>query len=240
MTNRNTLTRRSLLVGGMAAGACSALPAWAHEGTPFQIPYDFLPTIVRLDADLPPGEIHVLPDQFRLYWTLTKQEAVRFTVGVGRPGLYHPGRFTVGDKREWPSWRPTLEMIERDPEAYAKYADGMPGGLDNPLGARALYLYDDTGRDTYLRIHGTNNPRTIGTAVSNGCARLTNEDISFWYTAVQIGSPVFLHPQGRSDADAQLASSVLPAVDDIGLVPREVVPSQAPPSRLPDFPRWGR
>ena len=221
----------------MVAGVYSALPAWGHEETPFQMPDDFLPTVVRLDADLPPGEIHVLPDQFRLYWTLTKQEAVRFTVGVGRPGLYHPGRFTVGDKREWPSWRPTPEMIERDPEAYAKYADGMPGGLDNPLGARALYLHDETGRDTLLRIHGTNNPRTIGMAVSNGCARLTNEDISFWYTAVEIGSPVYLHPQGVS-SDRQLGNSFLPAISDVGPLPRELVLGEALLLPLPE-PRFG-
>lgn len=233
------LNRRSLLAGGIAAGAYRVVPSWAHEAAPFIIPEDFLPTIVRLDANLPPGEIHVLPDQFRLYWTLTKQEAIRFTVGVGRPGLYHAGRYIVGAKKEWPSWKPTPEMIARDPEKYGRYADGMPGGPDNPLGARAIYLFDDQGRDSYLRIHGTNDPRTIGTAVSNGCARLTNEDISFWYTAVEIGSPVFLHPQGVKEPDSQLGPSDLSLVDDIGRVPREITPEQVP---LPvsTLSRWGR
>ena len=233
------LNRRSLLAGGIAAGVYTALPAWAHGLASFQMPEDFLPTIVRLDAVLPPGEIHVLPDQFRLYWTLPKQEAIRFTVGVGRPGLYHAGRYTVGAKREWPSWKPTPEMIAREPEKYEPYADGVPGGPDNPLGARALYLYDEADQDTYLRIHGTNDPRTIGTAVSNGCARLTNEDITFWYTAVEIGSRVFLHPQGASADDSKLSSSILPATDDIGWVPQEVAPEQVP---LPvsALPRWGR
>ena len=233
------MNRRSILIAGIAAGACSAAPAWADEEAPFQMPEEFLPTVVTLDADFPPGEIHVLPDQFRLYWTLMKREAMRFTVGVGRPGLYHAGRYTVGAKREWPSWKPTHEMIDRDPEAYAKYADGMPGGPDNPLGARALYLFDEAGRDTMLRIHGTNNPRTIGTAVSNGCARLTNDDISFWYTAVEIGTPVFLHPQGAPAANPRLDSSVLPAIDAIGRVPWEVAPVEAP-RPMSVLYRWGR
>ena len=222
------LNRRSLLAGGIATGVITALPARAEELVAYQRPEDFLPAFVRLDADFSPGEIHVLPDQFRLYWTFAKQEALRFTVGVGRPGLYHPGRFTVGAKREWPSWKPTPEMIARDPERYGRYAEGMPGGPDNPLGARALYLYDEDGQDTYLRIHGTNDPQTIGSAVSNGCARLTNEDITFWYTAVEIGNPVFLHPQGAREADNQLDPSDLPAVDEVGRIPREVAPEQDP------------
>ena len=86
-------------------------------------------------------------------------------------------------------------MIRRDPEAYAQYAGGMPGGKDNPLGARALYLFDGKGRDTYLRIHGTNKPRTIGTAVSNGCARLTNDHITDLYDRVPIGTTVYLYEQ---------------------------------------------
>lgn len=199
--------RRTLLLGGAAASAGAALPAWAHQDAPFRMPEDYLPTVVAIDANLPAGEIHVLPDQFRLYWTLTRQEAIRFTVGVGRPGLYHPGRYTVGAKREWPSWKPTREMIAREPEKYGRYADGMPGGLDNPLGARALYLFDEAGRDTMLRIHGTNDPRTIGTAVSNGCARLTNEHIELLYGGVPIGTPVSLYRQGASGANSQVGSS---------------------------------
>lgn len=205
--NKVMLNRRSLLSAGLAAGACAAAPAWAHEEGPFQMPEDYLPTVVTIDANLPPGEVHVLPNQFRLYWTLTKQEAIRFTVGVGRPGLYHPGSYTVGAKREWPSWKPTRDMIARDPEKYERYADGMPGGIDNPLGARALYLYDEAGRDTMLRIHGTNDPRTIGTAVSNGCARLTNEDITLLYGGIPLGTPVFLYRQDTSGAGSQLSSS---------------------------------
>ena len=98
-------------------------------------------------------------------------------------------------KKEWPSWKPTPAMVKREPEKYEKYAeDGMPGGLDNPLGARALYLFVD-GRDTYLRIHGTNQPSTIGRAVSNGCARLVNDHIIELYEKVPLGTKVYLYPK---------------------------------------------
>lgn len=203
------------------------------------MPADYLPTIVAIDAMLPPGELHVVPDLFRLYWILPEGEAIRFTVGIGQPGLYHPGRFTVGDKREWPSWRPTPEMIERNPEAYARWADGMPGGIDNPLGARALYLYDDAGRDTYLRIHGTNDPRTIGTAVSNGCARLTNDDITLLYGGVPVGTLVFLHQQDAMGAGSR-SDLVLPAPPverqvEVEL-PQQAITPRAQPSAVPSRP----
>lgn len=233
------LNRRSLLAGGVAASASASFPAWAHEQAPFVMPADYLPTIVAIDAMLPPGELHVVPDLFRLYWILPEGEAIRFTVGIGQPGLYHPGRFTVGDKREWPSWRPTPEMIERNPEAYARWADGMPGGIDNPLGARALYLYDDAGRDTYLRIHGTNDPRTIGTAVSNGCARLTNDDITLLYGGVPVGTLVFLHQQDAMGAGSR-SDLVLPAPPverqvEVEL-PQQAITPRAQPSAVPSRP----
>ena len=192
-------SRRAVLGGALAAGLLPGL-ARAHAAEPFVLPREFEPTLVRLDAGLPPGEIHVLPNLFRLYWTLSGGEAIRFAVGVGRPGLYHAGRFTLGEKREWPSWKPTDAMIERDPGRYGRFADGMPGGPDNPLGARALYLFDDEGRDTLLRIHGTNDPRTIGTAVSNGCARLTNDHIVQLYDLVPLGTRVSLYRQGVPEA----------------------------------------
>ncbi len=97
----------------------------------------------------------------------------------------------IGAKKEWPSWTPTPDMIERDPAAYEKWADGMPGGPDNPLGARALYLFKD-GADTFFRIHGTNLPRTIGTNASNGCIRMANEHVIDLYQRVPIGAPVFV------------------------------------------------
>ena len=159
------------------------------------MPDDYLPTITNLPPSVAAGAIHVFPNEFRLFLTLPDNQALRYTVGVGKPGLYQAGRFTVAAKREWPSWKPTNQMIRRDPEAYAQYAGGMPGGKDNPLGARALYLFDGKGRDTYLRIHGTNKPRTIGTAVSNGCARLTNDHITDLYDRVPVGTTVYLYEQ---------------------------------------------
>ena len=169
--------------------------AFAHEEPPFEMPVDYLPTLVDMQVPLLPGMIHVFPNQFRLFLTLPENMALRYTVGVGRPGLYHAGRFTVGAKREWPSWKPTPAMIRRNPDAYAQYADGVPGGVDNPLGARALYLFNADGHDTALRIHGTNKPGTIGTAVSNGCARLTNDHIVDLYDRVPVGTPVILYEQ---------------------------------------------
>lgn len=137
------------------------------------------------------------PDTFFLYLMLNDGMAIRYGVGVGRARLYRAGTFTVRRKAEWPWWRPTDAMIRREPGKYARFARGVPGGPSNPLGARALYLYDDHGRDTYLRIHGTNAPSTIGTAVSNGCARLTNEYIKDLYPRVELGAKVFLHPKGQ-------------------------------------------
>lgn len=186
-------SRRRVLAGGVALGAVAALPAAAQ---PLALAPDHHPARVLIDPTTPAGEIYVLPDRFWLFWTLEGGEAIRYTVGIGRPGLYQAGLFTVGNKREWPSWTPTPAMIEREPERYARWADGMPGGPDNPLGARALYLHDEAGRDTLLRIHGTNDPDSIGTAVSNGCARLTNEHITELYDLVPLGTPVLLLPQG--------------------------------------------
>jgi len=187
------LNRRTVIGGALAA--MTVQPALAHPAPPFELPEDFLPAVVPVKADFSPGEIHVLPEQFRLYLTLPDGQAIRYAVGVGRPGLYHSGVFVVGRKAKWPRWIPTPEMISRDPAAYEQFSEGMPGGVDNPLGARALYLYDQSGRDTYLRIHGTNKPRTIGTRVSNGCARLTNEHIVDLYERTPVGTRVVLYEQ---------------------------------------------
>lgn len=192
------LTRRTLLSGMATVGGLAlAAPALAHQAT---LPERFNPTIVNTGRrDWLPGEIHVVPDEFYLYLMYEQGGALRYGVGVGRKGLYEPGVFTVARKAEWPWWRPTPAMIRRDPGQYAKYKDGMKGGPNNPLGARALYLYDDQGRDTYLRIHGTNAPSTIGSAVSNGCARLTNEHVKDLYERVPVGARVILHPKAAPE-----------------------------------------
>lgn len=185
-------SRRSFVAG---VGAITAVPqvALAHR---VQLPDRFLPQLVNSGRrDWLAGSIHVVPDEFFLYLILKDGMAIRYGVGVGRKGLYKPGTFTVARKAKWPWWRPTNSMIRREPHKYARYKDGLKGGPNNPLGARALYLYDEAGRDTYLRIHGTNQPATIGSAVSNGCARLTNEHVKDLYERVKIDARVHLHPK---------------------------------------------
>ncbi|WP_431297602.1 L,D-transpeptidase [Tabrizicola sp. BL-A-41-H6] len=194
MTN-TLLTRRRVL--GTALAAALPLRAVAHtqSAEDWVVPDEYLPREVRFRDPQEVGTIIVDPDYFELYWITAPQQGMLFTVGVGRGNLYESGRFTVGAKKEWPSWTPTKSMIARDPDHYAKYADGMPGGPNNPLGARALYLFDDGGNDTYLRIHGTPEPWTIASAVSNGCVRLVNDHIIQLYEAVEVGAPVVLLPK---------------------------------------------
>ena len=136
-----------------------------------------------------PGTIVVNIPQRRLYLVQPGGKAMRYSVGVGRTeALNFSGTAIIGRKAEWPSWTPTASMIENIPR-YAEYAGGMPGGLDNPLGARALYLYRN-GVDTHFRLHGTIEPETIGTAVSSGCIRLFNHDIIDLYNRVPVGTLV--------------------------------------------------
>lgn len=188
-----SITRR-FFVGGVGAIAAVPQTALAHKA---QLPDRFLPQLVNSGRrDWAAGSVHVVPDDFYLYLMLQDGMAIRYGVGVGRKGLYEPGTFTVARKAKWPWWRPTNAMIRREPHKYARYKDGLKGGPNNPLGARALYLHDDAGRDTYLRIHGTNEPHTIGSAVSNGCARLTNEHVKDLYERVVIGAQVHLYPKG--------------------------------------------
>ncbi len=189
------MDRRQLIAGSAAVALFGSAEAMAQTVTPTSMRPDFLPVEVPIQPGIAPGEIHVVPDTFMLYWTLPNARAIRYMVGIGRPGLYESGEFVVGAKKEWPSWTPTPDMIERDPDAYAQYADGMPGGPDNPLGARALYLFVPGRGDTFLRIHGTNAPGTIGTAVSNGCARLVNDQAVDLYNRVPLQSRVVLYPQ---------------------------------------------
>ncbi|MEI4471013.1 L,D-transpeptidase [Frigidibacter sp. MR17.24] len=174
------------LSGGLAAGAARAAPEPAALPP---IAPEFLPQAVRVRRDLPPGTIYVLSDRYFLYHILKPGMAMRYGVAVGRAELQFRGRAEIARKVEWPSWRPTPEMIERNPAHYGKYADGMPGGPNNPLGARALYLYQD-GHDTAIRIHGTTEPQSIGSSVSNGCIRMVNEHVMALYEQVPIGTPV--------------------------------------------------
>lgn len=188
------LSRRRFIGTTLAATTLLATPALAStKPKDWALTEAQLPTKLRLKTKLAAGEIHVDPNTYSLFWTLPNNKAIRYTVGVGRGDLYIPGIFKVGAKKEWPSWTPTKEMIARSPSHYAQYADGMPGGPTNPLGARALYLFDDVRGDTFLRIHGTPEPWTIGSAVSNGCVRLVNDHVTLLYDTVPIGTRVVLY-----------------------------------------------
>jgi len=136
-----------------------------------------------------PGTIVVDTDARYLYLVRENGRAIRYGIGVGNEGMAWSGRARVGRKAAWPRWTPTAAMIRRDPERNGPWAGGMEGGLQNPLGARALYLYDG-GRDTMYRIHGTTEPWSIGQAVSSGCIRMFNQDIIDLYNRVPVGSPV--------------------------------------------------
>lgn len=201
------IDRRKFMTSGLAIGSLAlAAPALAHnKGEAYVLPEEYLPREVKLKTKLPPGEVHVDPNQYALYWTLPKNKAMRFTVGIGRGNLYHPGEFHVGAKQEWPRWTPTPAMMKRDPNHYQKFLEdgvfenGQPGGIHNPLGARALYLYSSAGKDTYLRIHGTNDPRTIGIPVSNGCARLINPQVEQLYDLIPLNTRVVLYKKAGSE-----------------------------------------
>lgn len=114
------------------------------------------------------------PNRF-LYLIESAGQALRYGVGIGRAGFAWSGRAHIAYKRAWPTWTPPAEMIARQPE-LEQWRHGQPGGLDNPLGARALYIHQG-GRDTLYRVHGTNEPWSIGQAVSSGCVRLLNQDV---------------------------------------------------------------
>ncbi|UWQ17916.1 L,D-transpeptidase [Jannaschia sp. M317] len=185
------MQRRELIAGGAALGLMGLGAVEANaQGTPLSMQ----PVEVRIRADIAPNEVHVIPDAFMLYWTQPNQRAIRYMVRVGRDDLYEPGEYFVGAKKEWPSWTPTPAMIERNP-AYKQWEDGQPGGPNNPLGARALYLFQPGRGDTFLRVHGTNAPSTIGRAVSNGCAGMLNDHIVDLYSRVPMRSRVVLHPK---------------------------------------------
>ena len=135
------------------------------------------------------GSIVVNVPQRKLYLIQEGGRALRYSVGVGRSeALNFRGSAIIGRKEKWPRWTPTATMMAAMPR-YRAYSGGMKGGLENPLGARALYLYRD-GHDTFFRLHGTNEPESIGHAVSSGCIRLLNQDIIDLYNRVPTGTHV--------------------------------------------------
>ena len=136
---------------------------------------------VAAPVSLAPGSIYISTSERRLYLILGNGEALRYGIGVGRDGFRWTGTHHISAKREWPGWTPPAEMRARRPD-LPRY---MAGGIENPLGARALYL----GSSLY-RIHGSNEPETIGHAVSSGCFRMTNEDVVDLYNRVSVGTLV--------------------------------------------------
>ena len=135
-----------------------------------------------------PGTVIVDTSERFLYFVLPNKKAIRYGVAVGDEAFGWTGEAAIQRKAEWPRWTPPAEMIARWPH-LAPRAGGMEGGPDNPLGARALYLYQN-GHDTLYRIHGTNEPETIGHNVSSGCIRLRNEDVMDLYERVRVGTKV--------------------------------------------------
>ncbi len=161
-----------------------------------------------------PGSIIVDPHARVLYLVQAGNRAVRYGIAVGREGRGFTGDASIRRKEAWPGWQPTANMIRTDPEIYGPYAGGLPGGLENPLGARALYLYRG-GRDTYYRIHGTNNSSTIGRATSAGCIRLFNQDAIDLFNQVELGAHVHVRSFEESvDAEGEMVE------DERGLMVR--------------------
>ncbi|TGN53339.1 L,D-transpeptidase [Paracoccus liaowanqingii] len=191
MNRRQIISLAALLAAAPALAMAQAAPAApAAAAVPAVDPYAPVEVAIRNDFEV--GSIVVVSRDFFLYHVTSPGRAVRYGVAVGTAELVWKGKATIGRKVEWPSWRPTNDMIERNPDAYQQYADGMPGGPQNPLGARALYLYDDRGNDTAIRIHGTTQPGSIGQAVSNGCLRMRNEAVISLFDQVPLGTPVYV------------------------------------------------
>jgi lipoprotein-anchoring transpeptidase ErfK/SrfK len=156
----------------------------------FTVKPEFVPQSVEFTG-YSPGTIVIDTSARRLYLVESSWTARRYAIAVGREGLQFKGTVAVGDKQEWPRWIPTLDMQKREPKNYGRYKDGMPGGGENPLGARAIYLYEGK-KDTHLRIHGTIAPQSIGTSASNGCSRMINEHVMDLYRRVKVGTKVVI------------------------------------------------
>jgi lipoprotein-anchoring transpeptidase ErfK/SrfK len=214
----NMLTRRHFIatstalfssalpgLANTAAGPVSDRSKWAswdaqvtpQNYDPFTSnPWDFhprfLPQLVQANDGLNPGDIHVDAVARYLYHIQDDGTALRFGVAIAKGNLYEPGTYSIRRKAKWPTWRPTENMIRRDPTAFEQFADGVNGGPSNPLGSRALYLFVGN-RDTYLRIHGTPSPRSIGGRASSGCVRMVMAHINGLYDNVATGSTAYLY-----------------------------------------------
>ena len=220
LTRRHFVISTAALFSTPIAGVASAAPTsdqskwskWDAQVTPAN--YDpatsnpwgfnprFLPQRVEANDGLRPGDIHVDAVARYLYHIGGDGTAMRYGVAIARGNLYEPGTYTIRRKAKWPTWTPTKAMIERDPGIYQQHADGMNGGPNNPLGSRAFYLFVGN-RDTYLRIHGSPQPRSIGGRASSGCVRMVMAHIIGLYGQVQPGSTAYLYaPEDRISAQS--------------------------------------
>jgi lipoprotein-anchoring transpeptidase ErfK/SrfK len=211
-------SRRALLLGtlGLAGLGLTSRKAFAEDdagidaeqyygavrGEPFAVPAidlsrinpRFFRTAVDYAGSEPPGTIIIDPEHRFLYLVYEGGQALRYGVGVGRQGFAWSGTAMIHDKREWPDWYPPKEMLARDHSIMAVMSKlqggiGMPGGPGNPLGARAMYLFQGN-KDTLYRIHGTVEPWTIGSSISSGCIRMINQDVMDLYNRVSVGTKV--------------------------------------------------
>jgi lipoprotein-anchoring transpeptidase ErfK/SrfK len=199
------VSRRGLIIGAsvsFVAGPMS-ISAKAESGDdayplpPFDYhntPEAFRPAVVDYEGRQRPSTIIVDTAARQLRMILDSGKAMRWGCAVGKDGFRWAGLADVGRKVIWPRWTPPTEMIERHPEK-AKWANGMPGGPDNPLGARALYLFQN-GQDTLFRIHGTTEPQSIGKNASSGCIRMINQDVIELFRRTPIGARVVVLAEG--------------------------------------------
>jgi lipoprotein-anchoring transpeptidase ErfK/SrfK len=171
-----------------AAPPVQAQPQVDEDGVAIEIPARLRRQVVNYTTREAPGTIIIDTPNTYLYLVMGNGQAMRYGIGVGRDGFTWAGTQSITKKAEWPDWTPPPEMIARQPYLPRQ----MAGGPGNPLGARAMYL-----GGTIYRIHGTNAPGTIGTRVSSGCIRLTNEDVADLYSRVNVGTKVIVLPQER-------------------------------------------
>lgn len=202
------LTRRHVVGAALASLAplpiLAGTPARADQDfdDPFQLPpfderklpKEFRRTVISYPTRHWPGTIIINTSARQLFIVLEGEQALRFGCAVGRDGFRWAGLADVGRKVMWPRWTPPKDMIERSPEK-AKWKNGMPGGPDNPLGARALYLFQN-GNDTLYRIHGTNEPMSIGKNASSGCIRMLNQNVIELYRRAPVGTRVVVMAEG--------------------------------------------
>ena len=194
------LSRRTFLAGTFAVLATKPVFADADDPYPLppfnykKLPEDFRRTVVVYNGRHWPGTIIVDTSARQLYLVLENKKAIRYGCAVGRNGFRWAGIADVGRKVMWPRWTPPKSMIERNPEK-AKWANGMPGGPANPLGARALYLFQN-GNDTLFRIHGNNRAHVDWKIASSGCIRMVNQDVVDLYRRVPVGSRVIVMAEG--------------------------------------------